>query len=119
MRFDHVVTTLKVISNLQEGHKLACRSGIMSIDKKPNSFMRWMTGDSRQTTLSIVYGVVNEALVLGAYKELQECVEGLKTLKVTYSGDEGTVAYIDVILNKINEGCAKQKTPSKSNESHK
>ena len=108
MRFDHVVTTLKVVSSLQEGHKLSCRSGIVSIDKKPNSFIRWMTGDSRSATLAVVYAVVNEALLVGAHKELQECAEGLKTLKVTYSGDEATVAYIDVILEKINAS-SKQK----------
>ena len=119
MRFDHVVTSLRVISSLQEGHKLSCRYGIMAIDKKPNSFLRWMSGDSRQSTLAVVYGVVNEALLVGAHKELQECAEGLKTLKVTYSGDEATVAYIDVILAKINEVSNKQKTQGKSNESHK
>ena len=104
MRFDHVVTTLKVISSLQEGHKLSCRSGIVSIDKKPNSFIRWVTGDSRAATLAVVYAVVNEALLIGAHKELQECTDGLKTLRVTYSGDEATIAYIDIILDKISSG---------------
>jgi endonuclease V-like protein UPF0215 family len=55
---------------------------------------------------------VNEALLVGATKELNECVDGLKTLKVTYSGDEATVAYIDIILDKIASGVPeiKQKT---------
>ena len=109
MRFDHVLTTLKVISSLQEGHKLSCRSGIVSIDKKPNSFIRWITGDSRSGSLAVVYAVVNEALIVGATKELNECVDGLKTLKVTYSGDEATVAYIDIILDKIASGIPETK----------
>ena len=101
MRFDHVLTTLKVIANLQEGQKLAVRSGIVTIDKKPNSFIRWMNGDSRMTTLTCIYAIVNEALVLNLNSELLLSTEGLKTLKVTYCGDEGTIAYIDVILDKI------------------
>ena len=111
MRFDHVLTTLKVLGSLQEGHKLSCRSGIVSIDKKPNSFIRWVTGDSRSGSLAVVYAVVNEALLIGAYDELNECTAGLKTLKVTYSGDEATIAYIDIILDKISGG-SKQKNQS-------
>jgi len=103
MRFDHVLTTLKVISSLQEGHKISVRSGIVSIDKKPNAFIRWITGDSRDGTLAVVHAVVNEAIILGAYKELNECLEGLKTLKVTYSGDEATIALVDIIIDKIDK----------------
>jgi len=114
MRFDHVLTTLKVVGSLQEGHKLTCRSGIVSIDKKPNSFIRWITGDSRSGSLAVVYAVVNEGINIGATKELAECAEGLKTLKVTYSGDEATIAYIDIILDKIAKGASENKKTSVS-----
>jgi len=114
MRFDHVLTTLKVISNLQEGQKLAVRSGIVTIDKKPSSFIRWINGDSRSTTLTYVYAIVNEAITLNLTNELEASIEGLKTLKVTYCGDEGTIAYIDVILDKI----INKKSPT-SKDSHR
>jgi len=117
MRFDHVLTTLKVIASLQEGHKLSCRSGIVTIDKKPNSFIRWIGGDSRSGTLAVVYAVVNEGLIIGATKELADCAEGLKTLKVTYTGDEATIAYIDIILDKIAKGyIEKQKSGNSNNK---
>ena len=110
MRSDHVLTTLKVVGSLQEGQKLSVRSGLVSIDKKPASFIRWINGDSRSTTLSYIYAVVNEALLLNLDAELIASIEGFKTLKVTYSGDEATVAYIDVILDKMTR--TNKKTPT-------
>jgi len=101
MRFDHILIAIKVVSCIKEGEKLATRSGILSIDKKPQSFMRWINGDSRNTTLVYVNAVVTEAIIAGITKDLLEMIEGLKSLKVTYMEDEATVAYLDIIIDKI------------------
>jgi hypothetical protein len=103
MRYSHVVTTLRVLSNLREGQKLTTRNGIITIDKRANGFFRWFNGDNRRSTLLCVDAVVNEAITLGLTKDLKECVDGLKSLKVTYIDDESTVAHVDLILDKIND----------------
>ena len=101
MRYSHVVTTLRVLSNLREGQKLTTRNGIITIDKRANGFFRWINGDNRRSTLLCIDAVVNEAITLGLSKELKECLEGLKSLKVTYIDDESTVAHVDLILDRV------------------
>jgi len=101
MRSDHVLTSLAVLSALQEGQKLSTRNGLISIDRKTHSFLRWLNGDCRATTLMFVTNVVNEAIVSGFIKELAEAAQGIETLKVTYGEDSSVVAAIEVILKKI------------------
>jgi hypothetical protein len=103
MRPNYVLTTLKVLATLQEGQKVTLRSGLASIDKNTSGILRWINGDNRKTTLCYVDSVVTEAILFGHRKELLESVEGIKTLRVTYTGDEATIAYIDLILDKINK----------------
>jgi len=109
MRSDHVYASLKIIGSLQEGNKLSARNGLLSIDRTPKPFMRWLSGDNRVTTLMHVTNVVNEAIVSGYTTELLEAVPGIESLKVTYADDAATVAGVEVILKKITRFSAPQK----------
>jgi hypothetical protein len=100
MRLDHILQSLAVIGKLEEGQKFSCRYGLLSIDRKPSPFMRWLGGDDRKTTLMYISNVVNEALLNGHTEELLQAVPGLGSLRVTYSSDAATVAAIDILIKK-------------------
>ena len=101
MRFDHIATSLCVIGRLEEGQKLAARNGLLSIDRRPSPFFRWLGGDNRLTTLMYINNVVNEAILAGIYEELDQAIPGLESLKVTYSEDIAIGAALDILIKKI------------------
>ena len=113
---DQILTSLKIISMIKEGQKVCVRNGLLSLEIKSSgirvAFRRWVNNDNRNTTISYVKNVINNALdiinihtdhktILKIKKSLIECITGLSRLAVTYDSDAGVTATISVMQDRI------------------
>ena len=104
---DQVLTGLKVIGMIKEGHKV-------NIDDRKRGiftgFIRWINNDNRYNTLSYIRNVVNNAISISVKNPdqsplinegLSRALTGLSALAVTYSDDASVTASIDVMRERI------------------
>jgi len=113
---DQILTSLKIISMIKEGQKVCVRNGLLSLEPTSTGLhvavRRWINNDSRQSTLSYIKNVVNNALdvcnmltdhdiIAKIIKSLNECSTGLGSLAVTYEMDVPIVATIQVMQDRI------------------
>ena len=113
---DQILTSLKIISMIKEGQKVCVRNGLLSLENKSSgirvAFRRWVNNDNRNTTISYVKNVINNALdiinihtdqktILKIKRSLIECITGLSRLAVTYDSDAGVTATISVMQDRI------------------
>jgi hypothetical protein len=113
---DQILTSLKIISMIKEGQKVCVRNGLLSLETKSSgikvALIRWINNDNRNTTLSYIKNVINNALdIIKIHNDentknkikvsLTECITGLSSLGVTYSNDAGISATIVVMQDRI------------------
>ena len=113
---DHLLTSLKVISMIKEGQKVCVRNGHLSLEVQSTgvltSLRRWIHKDNRQTTLSYIKSVVQNAIsitkshndetsVQKILKGLEESIVGINSLTVTYSDDATVAATLQVLRDRI------------------
>ena len=111
---DQVLTGLKVIGMIKEGHKVSVRNGLLNIDDRKRGMftgiIRWLNNDNRYNTLSYIRNVVNNAITISVKNPDQSpmineglscALTGLSALAVTYSDDASVTASIDVMRERI------------------
>jgi hypothetical protein len=124
---DELHTNLIIISKIASYNKLLIQNRLLSIDPTPyivQSFSRYMNGEDRYKSISFIKQVFeqtfkeiknisqnnnysnnffeNQNLILQRFNtELQNSINGLNNLKVTYNHDETTKASIDVLIKNI------------------
>jgi hypothetical protein len=103
-----ILTCLKIISMIREGQKVSVRDGVLKLEYSSNGLWsavkRWMFSDSRQVTMTYIQNIILNALdrkIQSRY--LTEAMQGLNSLKVTYSKDVTVVARLTVLEEKIQE----------------
>ena len=104
MNDEQILKCLRVIAAVQPGNKLCMRNGVFEIDTRPNSMLRWFSGDSRRTTLSYISTVISAAIISGArpvHEALFSIDPGLENLKMTYIQDQTMCHAIDHLSNRI------------------
>ena len=113
---DQILTSLKIITMIKEGQKVCVRNGLLSLEVRSSgvkvALRRWIHNDNRNTTLSYIKNVVNNALdIINIHSDentkikikgtLSECITGLSSLGVTYAEDAGITATIAVMQDRI------------------
>jgi hypothetical protein len=113
---DHLLTSLKVISMIKEGQKVCVRNGHLSLEVQSTgvltSLRRWIHKDNRQTTVSYIKSVVqnaisttkshnNEKSVVKLFRGLEESINGINSLTVTYADDATVAATLQVLNDRI------------------
>jgi len=113
---DHLLTSLKVISMIKEGQKVCVRNGHLSLEVQSTgvltSLRRWLHKDNRQTTVSYIKSVIQNALsttkshnneksVVKLFRGLQEAITGINSLSVTYADDATVAATLQVLNDRI------------------
>ena len=113
---DQLLTSLKVISMIKEGQKVCVRNGHLSLEVQSTglitSLRRWIHKDNRQTTLCYIKSVVNNTIsVMNTHKNdtsikklnkgLEESINGIKSLTVTYADDATIMATLQVLHDRI------------------
>lgn len=104
MNDEHILKCLRVVAALQPGNKLCMRNGVFEIDARPNSMLRWFSGDSRQTTLSFISVIIKAALMSSdstVHCALFAIEPGLENLKMTYMRDQTMCHAVDHLTNQI------------------
>ena len=109
---DELLTSLRVISMIKEGQKARIRDGLIFLE--PNSygavtgFRRWLNRDNRVTTVRYIRNVINQALA--TYEKepsdslksgMEDAINGIDSLCVTYGDDATTLASLIIIKEKI------------------
>ena len=113
---DHLLTSLKVISMIKEGQKVCVRNGHLSLEVQSTgvltSLRRWIHSDNRQTTVSYIKSVVQNAIavtkthnndtsITKLFKGLDEAITGINSLTVTYMNDATVAATLQVLKDRI------------------
>jgi len=102
---EDILWSLKIISMIKEGQKLRVRSGRLDVHEVGNVFttlMRWVRNDNRQTSLNYISNIINRGINENCEKKaIQEALNGLNALRVTYATDVNIVARIIVLEEKI------------------
>jgi hypothetical protein len=113
---DHLLTSLKVISMIKEGQKVCVRNGHLSLEVQSTgvltSLRRWIHKDNRQTTVSYIKSVVqnsisttkshnNETSITKLFRGLEESINGINSLTVTYADDATVAATLQVLNDRI------------------
>ena len=112
---EHILSNLKVLSQLKEGDKLNIKHGNLSIDKpwKGQPVYRWFLRDSRETTIDAIQKLIFHAIDLNensnmnakwpcVKEEFPKVIKGLESLKITYEMDATIVANIEIVIDKLN-----------------
>ena len=111
---DQILTSLRVISMIKEGQKVKIRNGLLDLESKSTGvkigFMRWLNNDSRHTTLLYVKNSINNAIGLlklspehseKIRQYLQNAINGLNCLEITYGEDASITATLQVLQERI------------------
>lgn len=93
---------------IREGQKVSVYNGVLKLEQSPRGIMaairRWLNSDSRHVTLTYVQNIILNGLDKKApRKYMEESLQGLNALKVTYSEDVTVVARLTVLEEKIQE----------------
>lgn len=113
---DQVLTSLKIVGMIKEGQKVCIRNGLLTLETHSTGLQvairRWINRDNRQSTLSYIKNVVNNAFdIAGMHHDdatveklklaLKDCIIGLGCLAVTYNDDASITASIEVMQDRI------------------
>jgi hypothetical protein len=113
---DQVLTSLKIVAMIKEGQKVCIRNGLLTLETHSTgvqvAIRRWINRDNRQSTLSYIKNVVNNAFDIASMHQsdatveklksaLTNCILGLGCLAVTYNDDASITASIEVMQDRI------------------
>jgi hypothetical protein len=106
METDEVIVNLKIIANIKKGDRITTTSPFLNIEQRslvPECIRRWKAGEGRNESIRKINIIVNNALISKTPIQdyLLACIEGLRNLQDTYTGDLQTVSRIDTIIDKI------------------
>ena len=107
-QLQEILTCLKIISMIREGQKLSVYNGVLRLEQSPRGLIaairRWLNSDSRHVTLTYVQNIILNGIDKRVpHKYMEESLEGLNSLKVTYSDDVTIVARLTVLEEKVQE----------------
>ena len=93
---------------IREGQKVSVRDGVLRLEYSSSgvwsAVKRWIFNDSRQVTMTYIQNIVLNALDRKVpTKYLEEALQGLNALKVTYSKDVTVVARLKVLEENIQD----------------
>jgi spore germination protein GerM len=107
---DDIIISLKVIAMIKEGQKVSIHNGLLEIETQSRGFFtalkRWFNNDNRGNTIHYVKNMVNNALNVRDAKvteALQDALQGINALSVTYSEDATVVANLKFLQEKIKD----------------
>ena len=108
---ESILVNLKILSSLEIGQKLITTEKYLDIEKgtyfAPESLKRTYRGDSRDSAISRIDAIINQAITKKdnqqIIEELKKSVKGINNLKDTYKNCIQTKARLDTILDKINK----------------
>jgi len=113
---DHLLTALKVISMIKEGQKVCVRNGHLTLETQSTgvitSIRRWIHNDSRQTTVHYIKSVIQNSISVSKVHRnhisvdkiitgMEESLNGINSLIVTYNEDATVIATLQVLYNRI------------------
>ena len=89
------LTHLQIISRLEIGDKICTKSSQIQKNTYWTAYMRYMYGESRDTTIRFVKICVSRSLLLSKKPEIKDkvseylcqCITGIENLIETYCGD--------------------------------
>ncbi len=121
---DNLVTSLKVISKVNQHERLSTTSEVVRIDGTQSwaqTLRRWYNGETRDLNLNTVTRIIDNAFtqlnlyyaketeltnpekiyLIGLKHDLGKTIDGLKNLKITYEDDSVIVARIEMLIERI------------------
>ena len=123
---DNLLTSLKVISRVQQHERLATGNEVVRVEKLDQSWYsymlplrRWYSGESRETNIQSVGRIIDNAFsqlrlyadknkstseklfVLRLTQDLEGTITGLKNLQTTYTNDSVAQARIDLLIERV------------------
>lgn len=103
-----ILTCLKIVSMIREGQKVSVRDGVLRLEYSSSGIWsavkRWLFNDSRHVTLTYIQNIILNAMDKRVHERyIEESLQGLNALKVTYSNDVTVVARLTVLEEKIQE----------------
>ena len=123
---DDLLTSLKVISRVQQHERLATSNEVVRVEKMDQTWYsyllplrRWYNGESRESNIQSVGKIIDNAfsqLRLYADKEkstseqlfvmrlttdLENTIKGLQNLRTTYNNDSVAQARIDLLVERV------------------
>ena len=111
MDTDEIIVNLKIIAKIQKGDRITTTAPFLNIEQRsliPECLRRWKAGECRNESIRKINIIVNNALISKTpiHDYLLACIEGLRNLQDTYTGDLQTVSRIDTIIDKIQKHTA-------------
>lgn len=121
---DNLVTSLKVISKVNQHERLSTTSEVVRIDGTQSwtqTLRRWYNGETRDLNLNTVTRIIDNAFsqlnlyyakeseltnpekiyLIGLKQDLAKTIDGLNNLKITYEDDSVIVARIEMLIERI------------------
>jgi hypothetical protein len=97
---EYILDSLATLEKIEAGQKLSFYAGKFSITDKPNSFFRWINGDSKFITVAYITQVVNEAILRGLPLNTT-LITSLENLKMTYHSNIEVMSQLTKIQLEI------------------
>jgi len=114
LSLDDVIVNLNVLSNIKVGNKLYHNNNYLNINNNYFSFIyRWYNNINRHDSIEFINIILvetfkynnllynNHVLLFRLTDSLQNSINGLENLKITYNGDKLIVSKIDCMIDSI------------------
>ncbi len=99
-----LIQSLQELATLKPGNKITMKTGRLTVDTRANGVSRWLSGDSRTNTVIVLASLVDQAIATqnrAITSLLQNSLQGIENLKVTYQKDYGICMQLEEICAKI------------------
>lgn len=93
---------MDVLEKLQPGQKLSFKRGKVEIVDNPSRISRWLSGETKHTTLQGVTDIIHGAMTSGAHIS-SSVVYGLDNLKITYHKSRTMVIKLSELQKQVKE----------------
>ena len=84
MNQQYITESLDTLMKIQVGEKLSVSSGKFQIVNKPIGIFRWLGGDSKNTTVTYIKQVIDNAILKNIPFDGQMMLNAIENLKMTY-----------------------------------
>lgn len=79
----YILESLVTLGKITPGQKLSVTCGTFQIVDKPIGIFRWMSGDSKYSTVTYIRQIIDNAILKNIPFD-EKILEGLENLKITY-----------------------------------
>lgn len=106
MNEQYLTESLETLGKIQVGQKLSVSSGKFQIVNKPVGVFRWLSGDNKNTTVTYIKQVVDNAILKNIKFDGQAILNAIENLKITYRKNLFVIGELTKIqLDIKNEMC--------------